>query len=70
MLIIKKTVSQVMKGFEKTIADLRLVAEKNEGENMGYKQTIKDLSVKIEDNAREINQANAIADKLEALING
>lgn len=67
-MLIKKSVSDVLKGFEKTINDLRAVAEKNEGENLGHEKKVSELNMKIAENNAEISKAKAVADRLESLL--
>ena len=64
----KKTVDSVLAGFQKTVQDLRDIGERQQATVNGNNEKIASLVVAVQSARQERDRANAIADKLAALI--
>lgn len=65
-----KTIDGILKNFNKTVSDLRGIAEVNSTKITRTNEEIMSLKEKVTTASDEKNKATNIADKLEALISG
>ena len=65
-----KTIDSILKNFNKTIVDLRGIAETSEKHSDEFNSKAAELIVKADDAQKETVKATNIANKLEKLISG